>query len=67
MFSENEIVETFKTMGLFSLEERERFHTMLAAQVGSGQEQTYVFIRASGGSIKLESEEVGDAELEANS
>ena len=67
MFSASEIEETFKLMGLFTYEERERFHTMSVSEARSEQQRTHVFIGASGNSVQLESEEVTDAGLETNS
>lgn len=65
LYSEKEIIEIFKLMGLASPRERQHFKRMKRVDAEPEAEQTCLFIDASGQSSAFESE-VKDAELEAN-
>jgi len=66
MHSRDELVRMFRTMGLDSPQERERFKKMRRLHVGPKPEQSRLFINVSGGTSTSQSE-VEDAELEADS
>ena len=65
MHSRDELVKMFRTMGLNSPQERERFKKMRKLHAEPESEQSRLFINVSGGTSTSQSE-VEDAELEAD-
>jgi hypothetical protein len=66
MHSRDKLVKMFRTMGLDSPQERERFKKMRRLHTESKSVQSRLFINVSGGTSTSQSE-VEDAELETDS
>ena len=66
MHSRDELVKMFRTMGLDSPQERERFKKMRKLHAEPKAEQSRLFINVSGGT-SISQSGVEDAELEADS